>query len=235
MAMIHVVVDEKPLEVESGKTILQVCRENGIEIPTLCAVEGLSKLGACRLCLVEVQGIPKLLPACTTPIAANQTIHTQSEKLSRYRRMIMELFFSERNHVCAVCISNGACKLQDMGYQVGMDHVRFPYLFLKCKVDTSHERFVLDHNRCIMCHTCIRVCNEVEGAHVFGTRGRGARVRVITNFNEPWGDAFNCTSCGKCVQACPTGALWPKDATMGMIKKKPEMISELVERREVWK
>lgn len=235
MPKIHVVIDDKPLEVDSGKTVLEVCRENDIEIPTLCAFEGLSTWGGCRLCLVEVEGILKLLPACSTPVSADQVIHTHSEKLDRYRRMIVELLFSERNHVCAVCVTNGACELQDLGYKVGLDHVRFPYLFSKCKVDASHEKFVLDHNRCIMCQCCVRVCNEVEGAHVFGTRGRGSRVRVITDFNEPWGDSPNCTSCGKCVQVCPTGALWPKDATMGAIKKRPEMISELVEKRVAWK
>lgn len=235
MPKIHVVIDDKPLEVEAGKTVLEVCRENEIEITTLCAFKGLSMLGSCRLCLVEVQGIPKLLPACTTPVAADQIIHTTSEKLTRYRRMIIELLFAERNHICAVCVTNGACELQELGYKVGMERVRFPYLFPKCEVDASHEKFILDHNRCVLCQRCVRVCAEVEGARVWDIANRGNRARVISDFSEPWGSSPNCTSCGKCVNVCPTGALWPKEATIGTIKKKPELISELVTKRETWK
>ena len=94
-------------------------------------------MGACRLCLVEIEGINKLLPACTTKVAANQVIKTQTERLKKYQKITTELLFAERNHVCAVCVANGNCELQDLGYKVGMEHVRFPYLFPKAEVDTS--------------------------------------------------------------------------------------------------
>src|SRR3989338_1705373 len=135
---IPVVIDDKPLEVEIGKTILDACREANVDIPVMCHLDGLTDVGACRLCLVEIEGIPRLLPSCTTKIAANQKIKTQSEKLKKYRRMTMELFFSERNHICAVCVANNNCELQDMAHSVGMEHVRFPYLFQKCSVDATH-------------------------------------------------------------------------------------------------
>jgi len=230
---IALTIDGNDYKVESGRTILDVCREHGVDLPTMCHLEGLTTVGACRLCLVELEGSPKLFPACTTPVAPNQIIKTQTDKLLRYRRMITELLFAERNHVCAVCVANGDCELQDLGYRVGMDHVRFPYLFPACGTDVSHEKFVVDHHRCILCTRCVRVCHEVEGAHTWDVAGRGFQSRLITDFNQPWGESLTCTSCGKCVQVCPTGALWPKDAAIGTLHKRPESVSELIDKRKV--
>jgi bidirectional [NiFe] hydrogenase diaphorase subunit len=113
-----------------------------------------------------------------------------------------------------------------------MDHVRFPYLYQECYLDASHEKFVVDHNRCILCTRCVRVCDEVEGAHTWDVMGRGYQARVITDLLQPWGDSATCTSCGKCVQVCPVGALFRKETPQGMFKKDPETISELVEKRK---
>ncbi len=230
---ISIVLDGQEHKVASGRTILEVCRELGVDLPTMCHLEGLTEVGACRLCLVEIEGSPRLFPACTTPVAANQVIRTRSDKLRNYRRMITELFFAERNHICAVCVANGDCELQDLGYRVGMDHVRVPYLFPACGTDMSHGKFVLDHNRCILCTRCVRVCHEVEGAHTWDVAGRGFQSRLIADFNQPWGDAVTCTSCGKCVQVCPTGALWPKDSSIGRLHKRPDAVSELVGKRRI--
>jgi bidirectional [NiFe] hydrogenase diaphorase subunit len=233
MAKIPINIDGKALEVDTGKTVLDVCKENNIEILTMCHFEGIGDVGACRLCLVEIEGINKLLPACTTKVAANQVIKTQSEKIKKYQKITTELFFAERNHVCAVCVADGNCELQDLGYKVGMEHVRFPYLFPKANVDTSHPWYVLDHNRCIMCTRCVRVCSEVEGAHNWGIKNRGIEVRIISDFDTPWADSTTCTSCGKCINVCPTGALWPKAAVQGQLVKQPKMVSELVAKRKM--
>ena len=230
---IPITIDDKPLEAEVGKTILEVCQENQIDMPVMCHFDGLSDVGACRMCLVEIEGIPKLLPSCTTKVALHQKIKTQTEKLKKYRRITMELFFAERNHVCAVCVANDNCELQDMAYRVGMDHVRFPYLFPSCQVDATHEKFIIDHNRCIMCTRCVRVCAEVEGAHHWGVMGRGHQARIISDFNQPWGESTTCTSCGKCLEVCPTGALWPKNAVQGQLEKSPDTIIELVAKRKM--
>lgn len=226
-------IDGRQVESEPGKTILEICRDNGIDIPTMCHLDGLTDVGACRLCLVEVEGVSKLLPACTTRIQANQVIHTQTDKLKKYRRMITELFFAERNHICAVCVSNGHCELQELGYKVGMNHVHFHYLNQKCDLDASHPWYVMDHNRCILCTRCVRVCAEVEGAHHWNVMNRGVQARVISDFNTPWGESITCTSCSKCVEVCPTGALWSKQTLQGKMEKHPEKIAELMEKRKM--
>ncbi len=226
-------IDGKTVEALPGETVLHAARKSGIDIPVMCYFEGLSTVGACRLCLVELEGSPKLFPACTTPVAPNQKLRTDSERLKKYRRMTMELFFAERNHICAVCVANNNCELQTVARTVGMDHVRFPYLFQECRLDGSHEKFVMDHNRCILCSRCARVCDEVEGAHNWDMMGRGYRSRVISDFNQPWNESTTCTSCGKCVEVCPTGALWPKDAATGRLQKKAANVMELISRKGV--
>ncbi len=230
---IPITIDGKAVEVESGKTILEICRELEIPIPVMCHFDGLTDVGACRLCLVEVEGIAKLLPACTTKAAANQVIRTNSQKLQQYRRMIVELFFSERNHICAVCVANNNCELQDLARNVGMDHVRFPYLNQNCSVDASHPKYVLDHNRCILCTRCVRVCSEVEGAHNWNIMNRGVQARLIADFNQPWGQSETCTWCSKCLQVCPTGALWNKYTFQGQMEKFPNVVTDLVEKRKL--
>lgn len=233
MHKIQVTIDDKVLEVDPGKTILEVCREHNIEILTMCHLKGIIDVGACRLCLVEIEGVSKLLSACTTKIGANMVIRTNTERIKKYQRITTELFFAERNHVCAVCVANGKCELQQLGYKVGMESIRYPHLFPQCNVDTSHPWYVIDHNRCIMCTRCVRVCNEVEGAHNWDVMNRGYHVRVISDFDTPWGESTTCTSCGKCLHACPTGAIWPKAIVQGQLEKKPAIINELIEKRKM--
>ncbi len=215
-----------------GVTVLDAAREMGVHIPTLCQLDGLSTVGACRLCLVEVAGSSKLVPACATPVQEDMVVTTHTPRLDGYRRMIVELLFSERNHVCGTCVSNGHCELQSQAYVVGMTHVRFDYLFPQLPVDASHTQFVLDHNRCILCTRCVRVCDEVEGAHTWDVMRRGTAARIISDLNQPWGEATSCTSCGKCVQACPTGALFDKHAAAGQMVKHPQLLTELHHARE---
>ena len=233
MQNITVYIDDKKLATESGKTILEVCKKNNIELLTMCHLKGVSDIGACRLCLVEIEGVNKLLSACTTKVTDNMVIRTSTDKLKRYQRITTELLFAERNHVCSVCVANGKCELQNLGYKVEMDSIRYPHLFPQCNVDTSHPWYVLDHNRCIMCTRCVRACSEVEGAFNWNVKNRGYEVRIISDFNTPWGESITCTSCGKCIHACPTGALWPKDIVQGQLNKKPEIIDELMAKRKM--
>lgn len=220
-------IDGRDVAGREDQTVLDVARENNINIPTLCHLEGLSDIGACRLCLVEVKGVPRLLTACTTSIWEGMEVTTQSEKLSKYRRMNLELLFSERNHICSVCVSNEHCELQDLALKLGMTHVRFPYRYPRLGADASHYRFVADHNRCVLCARCLRACAEIEGARVWDMMGRGADNRVITDLNQPWGTSETCTSCGKCVNICPTGALFEKGKSVSEMRKKHQFVPHL--------
>ncbi len=212
-------MDGQPVSARDDQTVIEVARENKLFIPKLCYVSGLSQYGGCRMCLVEVEGVNKLLAACTTKVAEGMVVRTTSPRLNEYRRMILELLFAERNHVCSVCVSNGHCELQWLAQELGLDHIRFPYLYPKLPVDASHSRFVIDHNRCILCTRCVRVCEEVEGAHTWDVMNRGTQCQVITDLAQPWGEAQSCTSCGKCVQLCPTGALSEKGHAVAEMSK----------------
>jgi len=226
------IIDGKEVSAGENQSILQVARENGINIPTICNLEGLSSVGACRLCLVEVKGSPKLFPACVTSVTEGMEVTTTSDRLARYRRRILELLFAERNHICSVCVSNNHCELQAMARDLGMSHVRFPYMYPALEVDASHVRYTMDHNRCILCTRCVRVCDEIEGAHTWDLMGRGTQARVITDLNQAWGSSDSCTSCGKCVQVCPTGALSEKGKSAGEMLKRRQFLPYLNLMRE---
>lgn len=225
-------VDDQEIGAQEHQTILEVAREHSIDIPALCHLEGLSDVGACRLCLVEVKGARRLLPACMTRVVEGMEVVTNSEMLLKYRKMLLELLFSERNHICSVCVSNGHCELQNLAQTLEVDHVQVPYRHPRLPVDASHERFVIDHNRCILCTRCVRVCDEIEGAHTWDVMGRGINARVITDLNQPWGESESCTSCGKCVHVCPTGALVEKGRSVAEMTKRRQFLPYLTLMRE---
>lgn len=170
-------IDNKDVSAARGQTLLEVARENGIDVPTLCHLDGTSDGGACRLCLVELAGSQRLFPACVTRVAEGMAVRRAAPRLSDYRRMILELFFPERNHACSVCVANTNCERQSLAAQLGMGRVRFEYQRPQLPVDTSHERFGIAHNRCILCTRCVRACDEIEGAHTWDVAGRGVAGR----------------------------------------------------------
>jgi bidirectional [NiFe] hydrogenase diaphorase subunit len=230
-AMVKIRIDGEVIPAAPGQSILEVARTNNRYIPALCWMEGLTPVGACRLCVVEVSGVNRLVPACTTPVADGQAVVTTSDKIAAYRRIALELLFAERNHVCAVCVSSGHCELQSLAQDHGMTHVRYAYGYPRLAVDTSHPRYVLDHNRCVLCSRCVRTCAEIEGAHVWDIAGRGIESHLVSELQRPWGESASCTSCGKCVQACPTGAMAEKGWAVEEMTKQRAVVSRLTSMR----
>jgi len=216
---------------DGGKTVLDLARANGIFIPTLCNFKGLSNVGACRLCMVEVRGVPRLLPACATQIVEGMDVTVDSPRLAKYRKMILELLFAERNHVCAACVSNGHCELQALAQRLGVDHTRYPYRYPKYAFDASHAKFNYDANRCILCTRCMRACDEVEGARTWNVMGRGINSVMVTDLHQAWGRSPTCTSCSKCVHVCPTGALSEKGSAVGEMVPRENVIPYLTSMR----
>jgi bidirectional [NiFe] hydrogenase diaphorase subunit len=231
MGVKTLIIDGQEVSARSGQTILEVARENDINIPTLCHLEGLGAVGACRLCLVETKSSNKLLPACVAHIHEGMEVMTDTERLRKHRRVILELLFAERNHICSVCVSNGHCELQALAQSQGLTHITLPYRNPALAVDASHERFTVDHNRCILCTRCVRVCAEIEGAHIWDVMGRGIDSIIITDLHQEWGSSA-CTRCGKCVQCCPTGALFDKSKIGSDHPKYPDFLPYLNLMRE---
>jgi bidirectional [NiFe] hydrogenase diaphorase subunit len=174
-------------------------------------VDGLSPHGGCRLCLVEIEGSNRLQPACFMKVNEGMVVRTDTDRLREYRRMIIELLFAEGNHICAVCVANNNCELQDAAVATGMDHERLEYQYPKAEVDISHDRFGIDHSR---------------------WAGRGAGAKVIIDLDQPWGDSQTCTSCGKCFMACPTGAIFRKGSTVSEMDHGRAKLDFLITARE---
>jgi formate dehydrogenase major subunit len=209
MSAVAITINGQKVSARAGWTILRAAQAAGIDIPTLCHHPALAPIGACRVCLVEVTGQRTLQPACTFPVADRMEIQTESPKVVSARKFVLELLFSERNHFCMACEMSGGCELQNLGYRYGLDHWMYPTYTHKFQVDASSTHHLLDHNRCVLCRRCVRACAELAANHTLDLRQRGAHTLLCADLDVPLGES-SCTSCGTCVNVCPTGALFDK-------------------------
>jgi formate dehydrogenase major subunit len=207
MATVNLTINGQEVSAPSGSTILQAAKQAGIDIPTLCDHPALIPTGACRICVVEVQGQRTLITACTFPISKGMVVETESPQVVKARKFILDMLFSERNHYCPFCEVSGDCELQDLGYRYGLDHWVYPTYTKPFPIDASHNHLIMEHNRCVLCGRCERACSELVANHTLGLRNRGNAAMIHCDANLPWGES-SCISCGTCSQVCPTGAIF---------------------------
>ena len=202
--MVAITVNGQPAEAQSGETILSALTRQGIRVPTLCHIEGLTPTGACRMCMVEVDG--RLLPSCAYPVAEGMRIQTHTPRVMRARKTIIELLLSNHPDDCLYCELNGSCQLQSLAEELGVRQRRFVGTREFRMADISSPAIVRDPAKCILCGKCVRVCEEIQGVAAIDFIGRGSRAMVGTAFNQGL-NISSCVNCGQCVVACPTGAL----------------------------
>jgi formate dehydrogenase alpha subunit len=203
---LNITINGKEIACEKEDTILEVARKAGIRIPTLCYDERLEAYGGCRLCIVEVKGVNRPLPSCTTPVTNNMEISTESSAITRIRRNIISLILSNHPNDCMRCEQTGACDLQDLAYEYGVDGKRFEGEMWNLPIREDNPFITYEPNKCILCARCTRICNEVVMAGTIDLVGRGFNAMPDTAFRKPR-TLENCEFCGQCVSTCPTGAL----------------------------
>lgn len=203
-------VDNIRVEYDNEPNVLEVCRKAGVEIPNFCFHSDLSVYGACRMCMVEEEGTGKIDAACTMPPKNELHIRTNTARLLKYRRMIIELLLSAHCRDCTTCEKNRACRLQEMAVRFGIHHVRFDDTREHVKMDFSSPAVTMDLNKCILCGDCVRVCHEVQGVSNLRFAGRGPSLHIATADNKPLSET-HCVSCGQCSAVCTTGAITIKN------------------------
>src|SRR5580765_5110825 len=210
-----VTVDGIPVTVPDGTSVMRAARMVGIDVPSLCATDSMAAYGSCRLCVVEVEGMRGTPAACTTPVRDGMVVHTQSEKVGKLRRGVMELYISDHPLDCLTCSANGDCELQDMSGVTGLREVRYGSgvdagaNHLDAPTDSSNPYFSFDESKCIVCARCVRACDEVQGTFALTLDGRGFDTKISASNGVPFMDS-ECVSCGACVQVCVTATLQEK-------------------------
>ena len=199
-------VNGRQVEAQEGEFLLATLRRAGVRVPTLCNYEGLPPTGACRLCVVEVEGVPNLAPACSYPVSAGLKVRTHSPRAVNARKTIVELLLSNHPDDCLYCPRHGSCRLQDLAEELGVRARRLPGAKRRLPRDISSPSIVRDPEKCILCGRCVRACEEVQTVAAIDFAGRGSSARIDTAFGEGL-NLSSCVNCGQCIMVCPTGAL----------------------------
>ncbi len=215
MHSVTVNINGRDYSVKEGATILDASRELGVDIPTLCYHPDLSVAGNCRLCVVEVEGWRTLVPACVTPITPNMVVRTDSPKVRRTRKLLLELLLANHNNNCPECERNGNCELQDLAERYNIRLNRFQTDYKPVSIEQVSVGVSRDNSKCIMCTRCTRTCEEYQSVAVIKPVGRSNEVHIAC-LEEKGLDQVSCTQCGQCINRCPTGALFETDETQAV-------------------
>ncbi len=203
---INLEINGRPAEAEKGEMLLPVIRRAGWDIPTLCYIEGMTPTGACRLCVVEIEGRSGLAPSCATPATEGMKVLTHSPRAVRARKTIVELLLADHPDDCLYCVRSGDCRLQELAEELGVRERRYSGGKTVAHLDISSPAIERDPAKCVLCGKCVRICEEVQSVAAIDFSGRGSRTRISTAFGEGI-NISSCVFCGQCIRVCPTGAL----------------------------
>ena len=206
MPRVNLTIDGKDVTASSGTSVLMAARQAGIRIPTLCYHPRLSVVGSCRVCVVEIWGKSNLVPSCKAEVQEGMQVFTANERVLNARRLIVQLLLASGEHNCLTCQANGACELQDLAFDLGIESLDFPPQPGGYPKDISNAMIERNPDKCILCTRCVRACNDVQVNEVIQVGYRGRQAKIVTAWDRPYGDS-NCVFCGECVSVCPTGAL----------------------------
>lgn len=217
MEMVNIKINNMPLSVPKGISILEAARTAGIEIPTLCYLKKINEIGACRICMVEVKGARSLVTACVYPVNEGMEIFTNTERVRKSRKTTLELILSTHDRKCLSCIRSGTCELQQLCKEFGVDDEgRFDGANPVHEYDDSAIHMIRDNGKCILCRRCVAAC-QAQHISVIGANARGFDTHIGSAFEKPL-DSVACVSCGQCIVNCPTGAIYEKDDTAKVLE-----------------
>ena len=210
--MVNLKIDNIPVSVPAGTTVLEAARNAGIKIPSLCFLKEINEIGACRICVVEVKGAKSLVASCVYPVSEGMEVFTNTEKVRHSRQLTLELILSNHRMDCLTCSRSGRCELQDLARDLGIDAVRYAADNLPPQIEDSAPHLIRDNSKCVLCRRCTAVCRKSQEVGVIGCNDRGFATHVGCAFDRDLNEV-DCVSCGQCIVACPTGALQEKDDT----------------------
>lgn len=210
--MVNLIINDKAVQVKEGTTIFEAAKQNHILVPHFCYIENIHKIGSCRICVVEIEGVKNLMASCITEVKEGMIIHTNSERVRNTRKVIYELMLSDHPKNCLTCWRNQNCELQELGNLIQIDEYRYEGAKSKDFIDNSSPSIVRDSSKCVLCRRCVTVCNQIQGVSLMNPHHRGFSTFIGPSEDELLGESI-CTNCGQCVLVCPVGALKEKDST----------------------